>query len=480
MAGPPRITARGRAAAALAVAAVLLAPTAAVPPPAPAAEGAGWTTWGNSPARQSRASASLLTTANAKRLKLAWSRAIGGAGAAQPLYLKRIEIAGKRRDIYVAASEAGVVSAFDALTGKLVWAREVGTVDTGCLQMPKGTFGVTGTPVYDPASGFIYLAATDRLWAIDARTGEARQGWPVALPVNQYFEHVWGALALGNGHVYIALASYCDRRPYTGRVLSISTRTGAVDQSWTSVRTANGEPGGGGIWGWGGVAITSDGHVWAAVANANIAQGTDEALDNAESVVELSSSLRLLRASHAPGMPRKGDFGFGSTPVVFKSTRCGALVVAEGKDGAIYLWKRATLTAGPVQRLEVAFPATLYGSPAWDPRTQQLFLTSSQGYAGIGSGLSALELTGGCKLRRAWTKHLGGQLSAIPTVANDTVIVATGTGHLRVYAAKSGRLIANRELRGAAFAAPMAIGRDVAVVTWTRKLMVFRLPPPKK
>ena len=80
----------------------------------------------------------------------------------------------------------------------------------------------------------------------------------------------------------------------------------------------------------------------------------------------------------------------------------------------------------------------------------------------------------------AWTKGLGGQLNAIPTVVNDTVVVATGTGHLRVYAAATGRLIANRELRGAAFAAPIAIGRDVAVVTWTRKLMVFRLPPPKK
>ena len=39
--------------------------------------------------------------------------------------------------------------------------------------------------------------------------------------------------------------------------------------------------------------------------------------------------------------------------------------------------------------------------------------------------------------------------------------------------------MANRELRGAAFAAAMAIGRDVAVVTWSRKLMVFRLPPPR-
>ena len=230
----------------------------------------------------------------------------------------------------------------------MLWTREVGSVDTGCLQMPKGIFGVTGTPVYDPVGGFIYLAATDRLWAIDVHTGAARPGWPVALPVDQYHEHVWGAIALGNGHVYFGIASYCDRRPYSGRVLSVSTRTGAVDHSWTSVTTPTGDPGGGGIWGWGGVAITSDGHVWAAVANANIAQGSDEALDHAESVVELSSALALLTASHAPGHAEQGRLRL-RLDARSSSSRpaCGALVAAEGKDGALYLWQRATLAAGP-------------------------------------------------------------------------------------------------------------------------------------
>ena len=339
--------------------------------------------------RQSRASASLLNIKNGDRLRLAWSRPIGGAGAAQPLYLRRSWSRASAATSTSTASEEGRVSAFDALSGKVLWIRDVGSVSTGCLQMPKGIFGVTGTPVYDPASGFVYLAVADRLWAIDVHTGVARTGWPVALPMDQYHEHVWGAIALGNGHVYFGIASYCDRRPYTGRVLAVSTKSGR--RSTTPGRPSTpptGDPGGGGIWGWGGVAITSDGHIWAAVANANIAQGQDESLDHAESVVELNSALGLLRASHAPGMPIKGDFGFGSTPVVFKSARCGAMVAAEGKDGAIYLWKRPTLTAGPVQRLELAFPATLYGSPAWDPKTQQLFVTTSQGYAGVSAGSS--------------------------------------------------------------------------------------------
>jgi outer membrane protein assembly factor BamB len=442
----------------------------------PESSGAGWTTWGNSPVRQSRASASALTVRRAHRLKLAWSRPLGGVGAAQPLYLTKIAIGGKRRDIYVAASESGRVTAFDARTGQALWARELGSLNTGCQQMPKGIFGVTGTPVYDPAGGFVYAAAVDKLWALNVHDGSPRAGWPVALPMDPYHEHVWGAIALGNGHVYLGLASYCDRRPYSGRVLSVSTATSAVDHSWTAVRTPGGEPGGGGIWGWGGVAITSDGHVWAASANANIAGGADEATDHAESVVELSSSLALLRSSHAPGMPHRGDFGFGSTPIVFKAEGCGALVAAEGKDGAVYLWKRARLAAGPVQRLALAFPATLYGSPAWDPRTQQLFLTTTQGYAGQPPGLDALAVTKNCRLRRVWTKNLGGQLSSVPTVVNNTVIVVTGTGRLRVYATRTGRLVAQRELGGAAFSAPIAFGRDVAVVTWGRKLRVFRLP----
>ena len=470
------ITARTRAAGLFALAALALSLPASALAAAPSTGGPGWTTWGNSPLRQSRASASSLTVGRAPRLKLAWSRPLGGVGAAQPLYLTKIAIGGKRRDIYLTASESGRVTTFDARTGKSLWARELGSLSTGCLQMPKGVFGVTGTPVYDPASGFVYVAATDKIWALNVHDGAPRAGWPVALSIDPYHEHVWGAIALGNGHVYFGIASYCDRRPYSGRVLSVSLASGAVDHSWTTVVLPDGTAGGGGIWGWGGVAITADGHVWAASANANISSGADEATDHAESVAELSSSLALLTASHATGMPRHGDFGFGSTPIVFNAGTCGSLVAAEGKDGALYLWRRAKLAAGPVQRLQLAFPATLYGSPAWDPKTQQLFLTTTQGYAGQPKGLNALAVTKKCRLRSVWTKNLGGQLSSVPTVANNTVIVVTGTGRLRVYATATGRLVTQRKLGGAAFSAPIAFGRDVGVVTWGRKLMVFRLP----
>lgn len=469
-------TVRARAAAVLALAIAAASLAIAEPASAKPVPGPGWTTWGNSPVRQSRANTSTVTAGNASKLKLAWSRPIGGTGAAQPLYLTRVAVAGTTRDIYVTAAESGRVAAFDAKTGKPLWTRELGALDTGCLQMPKGVFGVTGTPVYDPASGYIYVAATDKLWALSVHTGTPRAGWPILLPIDQFHEHVWGAIALGHDHVYMGLASYCDRRPYSGRVLSVATKTAVVDHQWVVVNTVGGDPGGGGIWGWGGIAITADGHIWAASANANTAEGDPENLDHAESINELSSSLALLNSSHAKGMPTKGDFGFGSTPIVFKADGCGSLVASEGKDGAVYLWPRDKLAGAPTQRLEVAFPATLYGSPAWDPLTQQLFVTTSQSYAGVNSGLDALAVTKGCKLRLAWNRKLGGQLNAVPTVVNNTVAVATGTGQLRLYATKTGKLLAKREIGGAMFEAPIAVGGDVAVVTWNRKLVVYRLP----
>ena len=133
-----------------------------------------------------------------------------------------------------------------------------------------------------------------------------------------------------------------------------------------------------------------------------------------------------------------------------------------------------------MQRLELAFPATLYGSPAWDPKTQQLFLTTSQGYAGVSSGLDALALTAKCRLRRRLDEGARRSAQRHP----DRRERHRRRRHRHRASARlrrrTGKLIANRELRGAAFAAPIAIGRDVAVVTWTRKLMVYRLPPPKK
>jgi outer membrane protein assembly factor BamB len=78
-------------------------------------------------------------------------------------------------------------------------------------------------------------------------------------------------------------------------------------------------------------------------------------------------------------------------------------------------------------------------------------------------------------LEVASTKPLGDDLNSVPTVVNDTVIVGTGTGRLRVYSTRSGALLAQRALPDHDCVAPIALGRDVAVVTWDNDLVVYRL-----
>jgi hypothetical protein len=238
-----------------------------------------------------------------------------------------------------------------------------------------------------------------------------------------------------------------------------------------------GAPAGGGIWGWAGVAITPDGDVWAASANANGTSVTDDGVQDAESVTELSPELVPIQTSHVPDMPHHGDYGFGSTPVVFRPAGCPALVAAEGKNGELYLWQRATLSKGIVQRIQVAYPATLYGSPAWDGRSQQLFVTTSQGFGRFKPGLQAFSLNRRCTLSHVSTVPLGNLLDSIPTVANDTVAVATGSGRLVVASNQEPKRLVTLRLGGAAFVAPTVIGDDVIVPTWNGRLDVFRLRP---
>ena len=380
---------RGRLALGAAVVALAGAPAA----------WADWATWGNGSMRQGLATESVLTSKNAKTLKLAWSRPIGGTGAAQPLAISGLAVPGGR--IYVAASESGRVSAFVAQTGQLLWKRELGSLLTGCSQLPKGRFGITGTPTYDTTTGTLYVADLDNLYALDVKTGADVPGWPIELGMDPHYEVVWGAIAQRGTNIYVATASYCDRRPYAGRVIRVDTIPPAHRaEAWYSVEDI--VPGGGGIWGWGGVAITPDGHVWAATANANAKDLNNDAHWNAESIVELSDHLGLLQVGHAKGMPIHGDYGFGSTPVVFTPKGCTALVAAEGKDGVLYVWQRASLGKGPLQRIQLGFPGTLYGLPAWDSRTQRLYLTTSTGYRAIQSGLQVLRVAlpaAGCSSR---------------------------------------------------------------------------------
>jgi hypothetical protein len=426
-----------------------------------------WPTWGNSTLRNGVATLSKINARKAPKLELAWSRPLDAVVTAQPLF-----IADPTGGEYITATAAGTVTAFAATNGAVRWHAELGSQTSRCTQLPKGQFGITGTPVYDRSTDTIYAVTHGVLYGLSARTGVPLAGYPQILPIDPFHEHVWGALTLHGGALYLGTAAFCDVQPWKGRLIRVDLASRATSE-WDAVPTP-GPNGGGGIWGWGGVSIDpKTGNVWAATANAAGPDVADDSAFDAESIVELSPILQKLQSSHAPGMPVHGDYGFGSTPTLFRPTGCPALAAAEAKNGSLYVWQQEKLSLPP-QRLQVAFPATLFGLPAWDPRSQTLFVTTTQGYNGYPSGLLAFRMNGFCKLRLTWRQGLGTLLDSVPTVVNDTVMVGTGTGKLRIFATADGTPLATLPAGGPMFAPPMSIGDDVVVASYGKKISVFR------
>jgi outer membrane protein assembly factor BamB len=428
-----------------------------------------WSTWGNSTARTGVATLSSVRASNARGLQLAWSRPLDAASTAQPLYIRDA-----RGGEYITATAAGTLSAFAATNGTLRWTAALGAQQTHCQQLPKGLFGITGTPVYDRSTQTVYAVSDGVLHAISAVTGKEQPGWPLTLPMDPSHEHVWGALTLSGNAIYLGTAAFCDVQPWKGRLIRVDLASHATAE-WDSVPTP-GNNGGGGIFGWGGVSIDPrTGNVWAATANAAGPDAPTDGVYDAESIVELTPALQKLQSSHAPGMPPHGDYGFGSTPTLFHPVGCPALAAAESKNGSLYVWLQTKLSLAP-QRLQIAFPATLFGLPAWDPRTQMVYVSTTQGHGAYASGLLAFSVSAACKLQLAWRQGLGSSLDSVPTVVNDTVMVNTGVGKLRVFSARTGTPIVSLATNGATFTPPIAVGGDVASTSY-RQVTVYRLMP---
>ncbi len=241
---------------------------------------------------------------------------VDGLVDAEPLYLSSVPIGGVAHNLLIVVTEHDSVYAFDADTGSRMWhittlkSGETTSDDRGCSQViPE--IGITSTPVIrrPPGSnGVIYTVAMSkdaagayhqRLHALDAATGNELYKGPVDIQAKfpgtgdntsggfvifdpaQYKERS-GLLLIGD-EVYLAWASHCDIRPYTGWIMGYSAST--LVQTTVLNVTPNGVEGA--IWG-SGAGLTADysGNIFFLDANGLF----DPALNSA-------------------GFPSEGDYG---------------------------------------------------------------------------------------------------------------------------------------------------------------------------
>jgi outer membrane protein assembly factor BamB len=239
--------------------------------------------------------------------------------------------------LVVAATENNSVYALDASTGTVVWKANLGTpVDSSTL--PCGNIdpvsGITSTPVIDPSTGTLYVAAFlapghHELFALDLGTGRLAWHRPIDPPgMDPLTQQLRSALALADGRVYVAYGGLLgDCGTYHGWVAGVSA-DGGGDLLDYRVPTGNR----GGIWAPSGPAVDGDGNLYVATGNSD--SGSD--FDQGDSVIKLSPDLGLLDVFAPEDWAdlNTGDVDLGSVgPAVLSSGE----VFQIGKQGVGYL-----------------------------------------------------------------------------------------------------------------------------------------------
>jgi len=449
----------------------------------PSTPAVDWTTFGFDSTRTGENPfESRISPGNVGSLRNIWSFDVGGAVDAEPLVVHAIRVGGTRRDLVLVATEQGDVFALDAATGREQWRRHLGAEHTACPDLPGGVFGVTSTPAVDRSRGVAYAAGgDDRIYALDLATGAIEPHWPVSLGADVTREHVWAGVTLSGRLLYVETASYCDRSTYRGRLVAIDTSRARILASGLPA-TAAGD--GGGVWGWGGVAVDPrTGDVYGATANAFAPLPED--FGYSEHVVRLTPDLHLLQANH-PAVPTHGDADFGAGPVLIDRPGCPPLLAVTHKSGALLLYDRDRLAAGPVQLIQIASPKalSLFGTYAYSPRDQTLFVANPSDSRGpYHHGVLAFGLGSDCRLALRWQHAVGARNYAPPSppvVANGVVFAATGDAPgLFAFDARTGRMLWSSGFfpHAPPYGAPTVSGGRVYLATWDRHVYAFGLGP---
>ncbi|HVQ91652.1 MAG TPA: PQQ-binding-like beta-propeller repeat protein [Mycobacteriales bacterium] len=258
-------------------------------------------------------------------LRPAWTTELDGAVYGQPLVVG---------DRLLAGTENDTVYALDSATGRVLWARHVGT-PVRRSDLPCGNIdplGITSTMVYDPASRHVFaLAEMDGarhvLVEVDVATGALVSSRPAEPPRGDRVAHQQrGALTLLDGWVYIpygGLAGDCGQ--YIGSVVALPTTGTAAARSYAIPTTREA-----GIWTPGG-GVVHAGRLLYASGNG---ESTSD-YDGSDSVLALSPTLQLVDRFTAPEWvdDNRTDLDLGSmSPAVV-----GSFVYIQGKRGIGYV-----------------------------------------------------------------------------------------------------------------------------------------------
>jgi outer membrane protein assembly factor BamB len=264
------------------------------------------------------------------------------------LYGEPLELAGRA----FVATENDTVYALAATTGKVLWSRHLATpVPAGDL--PCGnispTVGITGTPVIDPGRQELFAVAEElaagtpehRLVGLNLTTGTLMLNQSVDPPSSTPAAQLERpGLTLDQGQVVFGFGGNSgDCSTYHGWVVAVPEGGGTAQTFEVDAGAGERQ---GAIW-MGGAAPVVDhlGHVWVAAGNGSVTSSTGP-YDNSDSVLELSSSLKLLQFFAPVDWydQNRNDADLGSSSPALLND---GFVLQAGKSDTAYLMSQAAL-----------------------------------------------------------------------------------------------------------------------------------------
>jgi outer membrane protein assembly factor BamB len=297
---------------------------ATAPSQAPGLSTTDWPTYHRDAARTGVAPAAPA----AGRLAIAWQRHLDGAVYGQPIVVG---------NTVIAATEGDSVYALDRTSGHVRWRVRLGT-PVPLSTLPCGDIdplGITGTPVYDPATGLVYAVAETtgyhhRLAGIALSSGKLRflRDIPTGDGHPRY-DQQRAALALDRGRVYVAFGGLDgDCGPYRGSIVGVPASGSGALVTYT-VPTARE----GGMWGAGGPVVGPNGTIYVGVGNG---AATAPPFDGSDSITALGPLLKRVGifAPRSWAADNTNDADLGSTA---PSLLGDGMMLADGKNGNAYL-----------------------------------------------------------------------------------------------------------------------------------------------
>lgn len=456
---------------------------------------------------------------NAANFGRLFSASLDGYGYAQPLYVGNVSIPGRgSHNVVYAETENDTVFAIDADSGVELFRANLGppvpTNQRSCPGMGP-VIGITGTPVIDPATRTLYVAAKTLkngssffyLHAIDIASGHEKGGSPVLITATVPGKGRGSrdgtvtfdaepqlqrpGLILVNGQVIVTFGSMCDRGPFHGWVFAYDSS----DLKRTGVFLTTPDGSHGGIWQAGGSPVADPlGDLYVITGDGEF-DAYDGGTDYGDSFLRLRliANDPIVRTDYfTPFDQHEMDvenLDLGSSEPMVLPDQLGQhshLLFGAGKNGSMYLVDRddmghfqSSSNNQIVEYIPHAFPARVHANPAYWQNS-----TSGWVYVGCVNGrLQAFPLLRGrlSQTPSSQTSTIFGYPGATPVISSngnsDGILWAlensTGVLHAydatnlstELYSAKQAPNNRDEADHGVQFYAPMVINGKVYFAT---------------